>query len=193
VIQTTTAAESIPQLEEFKSGNRIVIAGSSWPTEEKWLQQWWVKHQPAGVKLIIAPHDISAAHIQQIQSLFPEAVLFSEINNSSTANVLIIDSIGLLARAYRYGDIAIVGGAFGKGLHNILEAAAFGLPVIFGPNTINFGRQVHCARQVELLRYTHTMNWNIHSTCLAGLIHSTGRHQRHANILYFHNQGQPIV
>lgn len=138
VIQTTKAAESIPQLEAFKSGNRIIIAGSSWPAEEKWLQQWWVKHQPAGVKLIIAPHDISAAHIQQIQSLFPEAVLFSEINDHTTSKVLIIDSIGLLARAYRYGDIAIVGGAFGKGLHNILEAAAFGLPVIFGPKHSKF-------------------------------------------------------
>lgn len=164
VVQTITAAESIPQLDAFKSGNRIIIAGSSWPTEEKWLQQWWVKHRPEGVKLIIAPHDVSAAHIQQIQQLFPEAVLFSEIRDSSTSKVLIIDSIGLLARAYRYGDIALVGGAFGKGLHNILEAAAFGLPVIFGPKHSKFweaGALCKAGGAFEVSAYTeleHTLN-----------------------------------
>ncbi len=164
VIQTITAAESIPQLEAFKSGHRIIIAGSSWPREEQWLQQWWVKHQPAGVKLIIAPHDVSVAHIQQIQNLFPEALLFSKISDHLMAKVLIIDSIGLLARAYRYGDIAIVGGAFGKGLHNILEAAAFGLPVVFGPKHNKFWEaaelckaggafEVHAYNELE-----HTLN-----------------------------------
>lgn len=138
VLQTIAAAEALPPIAAFKGESRLLIAGSSWPAEEKWLARWWNQHHPPNLKLLIAPHDVSPAHIQQLKGLFPEAQLLSEERDVQQTNVLIIDSIGLLARAYRYADIALIGGAFGKGLHNILEAAAFGVPVIFGPRHAKF-------------------------------------------------------
>jgi 3-deoxy-D-manno-octulosonic-acid transferase len=138
VLQTIAAAERLSDIERFKGNSRLLVAGSSWPTEEKWLAWWWYGHQPAHLHLLIVPHDVSEAHIRQIKTLFPEAVLLSEYTEAHEPRVLIVDRIGLLARAYRYADVALIGGAFGKGLHNILEAAAFGVPVVFGPRHQKF-------------------------------------------------------
>lgn len=138
VLQTTAAAERLPDIERFKGNSRLLVAGSSWPTEEKWLAWWWHRYSPADLQLLIAPHDVSAAHIRQIKALFPEAVMLSEFSAEHQPRILVVDRIGLLARAYRYADVAVIGGAFGKGLHNILEAAGFGVPVIFGPRHEKF-------------------------------------------------------
>ena len=98
-----------------------------------------------GLKFIIAPHDVSKSHIDELQHrLFPGAVLFSEIDRSlGTENkVLIIDSIGKLSRLYQYAQLSYIGGGFGVGIHNILEAATFGSPVLFGPNYSKFQEAV---------------------------------------------------
>lgn len=124
----------IAYIEEFKSGLPTVIYGSSWQDEEEIALE--INQRNLEVKQIIAPHDLK--RVEEIKKKFPGALLYSGIPSSSPdaikeAGVLIIDSIGLLSRLYRYGDIAVVGGGFhSKGLHNILEASVFGLPVLFG-------------------------------------------------------------
>ncbi len=121
-------------IEEFKQNQKAIIFGSSWETEERLAEIIYKKNQK--IKLIIAPHDLK--RVGNLKKIFPDAILYSEVKNTETftdlnSQILIIDSIGLLSKLYSYGDIAIVGGGFhSKGLHNILEAATFGLPVLFG-------------------------------------------------------------
>lgn len=120
-------------VEDFIGGDKVVVFGSSWQTEEKIAEEIFEKSQ--FTKLIIAPHDLK--RVNNLKVVFPEAILYSEISHSLLADcktkVLIIDSIGLLSKLYSYADIAVVGGGFhDAGLHNILEAATFGVPVIFG-------------------------------------------------------------
>jgi len=121
-------------IKEFIGDEKVVVFGSSWNAEEKIAKMIYGKNQE--VKLIIAPHDLK--RVENLKEIFPEAVLYSNLNgsvilNSSSSHVLIIDSIGLLSKLYSYADIAVVGGGFhNAGLHNILEAATFGVPVIFG-------------------------------------------------------------
>ncbi len=126
--------QEIPYISHFKNKQRVVIFGSSWETEERIAEIISIKNKDT--KIIIAPHDLK--RVPQIRELFPQAILYSGLNETTPshvykAQVLIVDCIGLLSSLYRYGDIAVVGGGFhSKGLHNILEAAAFGLPVFFG-------------------------------------------------------------
>ncbi|MCW3160280.1 3-deoxy-D-manno-octulosonic acid transferase [Chryseobacterium oryctis] len=120
-------------VEDFIGEEKVIVFGSSWQAEEKIAEEISEKNQ--SVKLIIAPHDLK--RVQNLKMMFPGAILYSEISYSllidSPSNVLIIDSIGLLSKLYSYADIAVVGGGFhDAGLHNILEAATFGVPVIFG-------------------------------------------------------------
>lgn len=123
-----------PVIASFAAGQRLVVAGSTWPEDEKVLSSWWKEKMEADVKLIIAPHEIHEGHIQAIMALFPEAVKYSAFKQSATSNVLIIDNIGMLTALYRYATIAYVGGGFGKdGIHNILEPAVYSKPVIIGP------------------------------------------------------------
>ncbi|REC74067.1 3-deoxy-D-manno-octulosonic acid transferase [Chryseobacterium elymi] len=120
-------------ISEFIGDHQAVVFGSSWQAEEKIAIT--ISRMNVDLRLIIAPHDMKrVAHLKQS---FPDALLYSEIKNSQPANlnsqVLIIDSIGLLSKLYSYADVAVVGGGFhDAGLHNILEAATFGVPVIFG-------------------------------------------------------------
>ncbi|NPA08250.1 MAG: 3-deoxy-D-manno-octulosonic acid transferase [Chlorobi bacterium] len=118
-------------IEDFIGEDKTVVFGSSWQAEEKIALE--VSQGSPYVKLIIAPHDLK--RVSHLKQLFPEAILYSEINSGENfnSNILIIDSIGLLSKLYSYADIAVVGGGFhDAGLHNILEAATFGVPVIFG-------------------------------------------------------------
>ncbi len=132
-------------ISEFKGNEQLVVFGSSWEAEEKIAEI--LSQKLENFKLIIAPHDLK--RVQNLKQIFPSAKLYSEIAKPqsrktenetilqlydfTTTQILIIDSIGLLSKLYSYADIAIVGGGFhDKGLHNILEAATFGIPVIFG-------------------------------------------------------------
>jgi 3-deoxy-D-manno-octulosonic-acid transferase len=120
-------------IASFKGENKAVVFGSSWQAEEKIAQVVSLKNNT--VKLIIAPHDLK--RVEHLKNTFPTALLYSEIKNAqpsvSNSQILIIDSIGLLSKLYSYADVAVVGGGFHEaGLHNILEAATFGVPVIFG-------------------------------------------------------------
>ena len=122
---------SVPFISEFKESKTTVVFGSSWESEER-LAEILSKKQKR-LKIIIAPHDLK--RVVHLKEIFPDAVLYSEIQNSEIQNstILIIDSIGLLSKLYSYADLAVVGGGFhSAGLHNILEAAVFGVPVFFG-------------------------------------------------------------
>ena len=116
-----------------------MIAGSTWAEDEKVLASF-MQDYPA-LKLIIAPHEINESRIRSIENRFRGrttrySTLEKEVNANS--NVLIIDSIGKLSLIYRYGKYTYVGGGFGNGVHNILEAAVYGKPVFFGPNHLKF-------------------------------------------------------
>ncbi len=119
-------------IKDFIGEDKTVVFGSSWQAEEKIALE--VSQGSPYAKLIIAPHDLK--RVSHLKQLFPEAILYSEIKNSVedfNSNILIIDSIGLLSKLYSYADVAVVGGGFhDAGLHNILEATTFGVPVIFG-------------------------------------------------------------
>ncbi len=117
----------------FKSGNPVIIAGSTWPQDEQVLLPVISKLQ--NTSWIIAPHHVDEYRIANlISSLNEKAVRLSEIKDSTDARVVVVDSIGLLSRLYRYATIAYIGGGFGSGIHNLPEAAVYGCPVVFGPN-----------------------------------------------------------
>lgn len=117
------------------SAGQVVILGSSWPKEEQLIAKAKLSDD---TKVIIAPHDLNPDHIDLIKNLFPKSQLYTAFVLAESSNVLILNTMGMLKFAYQYGDMAFVGGAFGKGLHNILEPMAYGLPVIFGPNHDKF-------------------------------------------------------
>ena len=149
VMQLTSEEINLPEFEKFSNNEPLLIAGSTWPADEDILKTLLLKLEHK-FKLVVAPHVVSKEHIQQLLVKFKEQkpILFSEINNASLAEkrVLIIDSIGLLSHLYRFGIIAYIGGGFGVGIHNVLEAATYGLPVIFGPNYQRFQEAVELAR-----------------------------------------------
>lgn len=145
VKQIKNRNNSVEFIDEFKADKKLLVFGSSWEAEEKIAMVLAKKLKD--FKLIIAPHDLK--RVQNLKQIFPSAILYSEIaksqnrktenettsqlNDFTTSQILIIDSIGLLSKLYSYADISVVGGGFhDKGLHNILEAATFGSPVIFG-------------------------------------------------------------
>ena len=130
----------IDTIENFCYGSTVLVAGSTWPNDEKMIRQ--ATGDLPSLKIIIAPHEIHNEHVQQIQSIFKEAILFSRLKTNHlqpiTSNYLIIDNIGMLSRLYRYATITYIGGGFDKGIHNTLEAAVYGKPVLFGPNYKKF-------------------------------------------------------
>lgn len=141
VIENKQQLEPNKIIEKFLNKEKALIIGSSWPEDEKIILSLFNQNK-IHHKLIIAPHSIEEKHIQQIlQQIIVKSLRFSELNESSifeNVNVLIIDSIGQLANAYNYGEIAYVGGGFSGKLHNILEPTVFELPVLFGPKHTRF-------------------------------------------------------
>jgi len=144
VLQIAAATREIAVASRFKGEHLCLVAGSTWPEDELLLIQY-INGCTKPVKFIMAPHEIHEDHIQQIlRQLKKPVIRFSEAENAviSDKTVLIIDNIGMLSSLYKYGDLAYIGGGFGKGIHNILEAAAFSLPVIFGPHYKKFNEAV---------------------------------------------------
>jgi 3-deoxy-D-manno-octulosonic-acid transferase len=141
VMQNAENAQRFPLLEKFRDENKItIIAGSTWSEDERLIIEL-IKKRKDAMKYIIAPHETDTNKIEKlIEEIELPVVLYSQAdeNTVSNADVLIIDNVGMLAQLYQYGDIAYIGGGFGKGIHNILEPAAFALPVIFGPNYQRF-------------------------------------------------------
>lgn len=135
-------AKDLPLMEKFTANNITLIAGSTWKPDEEIIVSYF-NENPQKFKLIIAPHEIHKEGVNRLINSFHKKikiVKYSEANENNilSADVVIIDSIGLLSSLYKYGNIAYIGGGFGKGIHNTLEAATFGLPIIFGPNYLKF-------------------------------------------------------
>jgi 3-deoxy-D-manno-octulosonic-acid transferase len=132
VYENAQTPKVLTEIESFCGQSPVIIAGSTWLPDEKILIALTTKYPYW--KFIIAPHEIGEDHIHQIEQLFPKAIRFSAIGkDNNPSSILIIDNIGMLSSLYQYGRLAYIGGGFGVGIHNTLEAAAFGLPVIFGP------------------------------------------------------------
>lgn len=128
-------AQPIAGIDAFVSGRPVLVAGSTWEEDEEELVHY-VKRHPE-ICFILAPHEVDAVRLAEMRKTFPDAILYSKLtapHPNEKTNVLIIDNIGMLSRLYRYADITYVGGGFGDdGIHNTLEAAVYGKPVLFGP------------------------------------------------------------
>ncbi|MBQ7422673.1 MAG: 3-deoxy-D-manno-octulosonic acid transferase [Prevotella sp.] len=140
VLQIAEQSKKLPIVESFATGSRVFVAGSSWLPDEEIFIPYFNEHKDW--KLIIAPHVIDEDHLKQIYTLLDnrQVVRYTQATqeNIEKADVLIIDCFGLLSSIYHYGEIAYVGGGFGVGIHNVLEAAVWNIPVLFGPNNKNF-------------------------------------------------------
>ncbi len=145
VIDIQKAAKPLPLVETFAEGHTVFVAGSSWQPDEALFIPWFKERHKATQgtqRLIIAPHMIGEDHLKAIEA---QLVGYKVLRYSAAtperakeADVLIIDCFGLLSSIYRYGNLAMVGGGFGAGIHNIPEAAVYGVPVLIGPNNQNF-------------------------------------------------------
>ena len=177
VLDVRNQARELPNVERFvceggEEKHFTLIAGSSWPQDEEILIPYFNEHPE--IKLIIAPHEIHREHLMYIESLLKRpSVRLSDVKQDPFSlegkDCLIIDSFGLLSSIYRYGTIAYIGGGFGAGIHNTLEAAVYGIPVLFGPkyqkckeakDLIKVGggfsvsdKQSFCEKMDELLTY----------------------------------------
>lgn len=145
VLQIKEASKQLPIVERFVKGTpedqkKVFVAGSSWQPDEEIFLKYFNNHRDW--KLIVAPHVIGEDHLKFIFSLIKDkkVVRYTQAteDNVAEADALIIDCFGLLSSVYHYGDVAYVGGGFGVGIHNVLEAAVWGMPVLFGPNNKHF-------------------------------------------------------
>ena len=139
VFEIAKQSKSFPEIEEFIAGRQCIIAGSSWPADEKFIIPF-SKKMPDNYCLIIAPHDISESHIKQITSQLDNYVLYSQhpTSNIQHPTVLVINTIGILKQIYKYARFAYVGGGFMSSIHNTQEALVFGCPVVIGPKYHKF-------------------------------------------------------
>lgn len=139
VYENAKHPQKLELIAQFCGKSAVFIAGSTWLPDEKLLVSLIEKY--SDWRFIVAPHEIGASHIQEIENLFPNAIKYSNLGGPTLnpkSKVLIIDNIGMLSSLYQYAKVAYIGGGFGTGIHNTLEAAAFGLPVIFGPKYEKF-------------------------------------------------------
>jgi 3-deoxy-D-manno-octulosonic-acid transferase len=150
VVSILERDNSLDFIKLFKNNTITIVIGSSWPKDESLLVNY-INQTNEKVKFIIAPHNIKVEQIQELRnSITKKTVLFSEKENTDLSNydVLIVDTIGILTKIYSYAEIAYVGGGFGNpGIHNILEPATFGIPIIVGPNFTNFAEAVALVHQ----------------------------------------------
>jgi 3-deoxy-D-manno-octulosonic-acid transferase len=142
VLKTAEGAELPACVGMFCGNDRVVVAGSTWPDDEKIIKAAVARFPD--IKWIIAPHEVSANRVNDLKSEFQGFVTFSEAENHTLESCrgMIIDNVGMLSSLYKAGTMAYVGGGFGKGIHNILEAAVYGMPVIFGTNYRKFAEAV---------------------------------------------------
>jgi 3-deoxy-D-manno-octulosonic-acid transferase len=141
VLEIANNFKTVPYIDQFCGDNQVVVAGSTWEEDELELLHFVQVHP--NIKFIIAPHEIDQPNLINLKTLFPDSILYSALGNKNIEStekpellphVLIIDNVGLLSRLYHYATVAYVGGGFGAdGVHNVLEAAVYGKPVVFGP------------------------------------------------------------
>jgi 3-deoxy-D-manno-octulosonic-acid transferase len=143
VVQLAHQPKALDFLETFKGSGVLMVGGSTWPADEEILLKW-LSAAPVNAKLVVVPHEVGKESILRLSRLFPNAALWSqrETNSVTTARVLIVDEIGWLSSIYAYADVCWIGGGFGTGIHNTLEAAVWNKPVVFGPRHQKFDEAV---------------------------------------------------
>jgi 3-deoxy-D-manno-octulosonic-acid transferase len=138
VVQIASVDETLPLIEKFILHGKTIIAGSTWPEDELLLQNLLPYLHSRSLRLIIAPHEISFRHITELKERFKDVLLYSELEKSEgqdPSSTMVIDNIGMLSRLYKYGFCCYVGGGFKTmGVHNVLEPAVYGKPVLMGPH-----------------------------------------------------------
>jgi len=152
---------TLPFMDQFKQHGTCLVAGSTWPEDEEVLVDY-INTSDKNIRYVLAPHNIKLDHIKNLRkSISKKTILYSEIKEKNLAgySVLIMDTIGLLTKIYSYSDIAYVGGAFATGLHNTLEPAVFGVPVIIGPNYKGFKEAEELVRLQGILVIKDRMNF----------------------------------
>jgi len=141
VLQLASENWSCPEVETFGLNQQVIVAGSTWPADEDILLEM-LKNTTSNFRLILAPHEVSKTRIDQVLKKFkdfsPQRYSKFDATDNNGIKVMIIDNMGMLSYLYRYAKIAYVGGGFGVGIHNLLEAVTYGIPVIFGPNYQKF-------------------------------------------------------
>jgi 3-deoxy-D-manno-octulosonic-acid transferase len=138
----------LPLIDKFVRGRFTLVVGSSWKAEEALVMQY-VRKMP-NIRVILAPHEVIVENLGRIKKLIGnDMILYSELTEKNMADktVLVIDCYGLLTSLYQYGNAALVGGGFGVGIHNVLEPATFGMPILFGPNYERFREAVELVEQ----------------------------------------------
>lgn len=141
VYEIVNQKKELPLLDKFTNEQHTLVAGSTWPKDEEILIEYINKHASEDEKFIIAPHNIDTKEIQTISERIQKKVLLyskATTNNIADKQVIIINSIGILTSVYSYANVAYVGGGFSAGIHNILEPATYGIPIIIGPNYQKF-------------------------------------------------------
>ena len=144
-------AKPFPEVERFIAGRKCIIAGSTWPPDER-LWTTFVQQLPDDYCIIMAPHDVSESHVAQIKAMFPDSQCYTELaaddsrslslSKCRLTRVLIVNTIGILSQLYQYARFVYIGGGFGVNIHNIQEPVTFGCPVIFGPKYTSFKEAV---------------------------------------------------
>lgn len=138
VLEIASQAKSIKVAEQFSKNATVLVAGSTWPIDEKLIASLLQKLN-FRLKVILVPHEIDEIHLKSIEKKFEgNSIRFSNWDESAKAQILIVDNMGMLSSLYKYGKYAYVGGGFGKSIHNILEAAVYGIPVFTGPKMQKF-------------------------------------------------------
>lgn len=141
VYEIAQQAQRFPDIEEFIGNRKCIIAGSSWPSDERILYNF-IENMPSDYCFIMVPHDISDSHIKQIESHLDDYQLYTNLDTSKPCSTLVINKIGILSKIYRYARFAYIGAGFYDGIHNIQEAIVFDVPVVFGPKYREFEEAV---------------------------------------------------
>ena len=151
VYEITKQDNTLSFIEEFKNNKYMLVAGSTWKEDEELLVNYINKEASENEKFIIAPHNINLEEIATLKNnITKKVILFSEIKNQNISNyqVFIIDTVGILTKIYSYADVAYVGGGYTKsGVHNVLEPATFGIPIIIGPNYNKFNEAIELVNE----------------------------------------------
>lgn len=148
VADIAAKSKELPIVSAFAQGSKVIVAGSSWPKDEDILCDYFNNHPD--LKMILAPHEIHQAHLDSIVSKLKRPyVFYKDVDEAAAAKAdcLIINCFGLLSSIYKYGEVAYIGGGFGVGIHNTLEAAVYGMPVLFGPNYERFQEAVDMVKR----------------------------------------------
>lgn len=161
VLDIRRQAKELPLVAAFKQNEVVQVAGSSWPPDEDLIIPYFNAHPE--MKLILAPHVVGESHLKEIEGKLKRPYVRytkATMENVKNADCLIIDCFGLLSSIYRYGEMAYVGGGFGVGIHNVPEAAVYGVPVVIGPNNKKFQEAQHLLKTGGCIEVTDAGSYN---------------------------------